>query len=322
VAVHSLLHLARYKQALALARKGKLKPYLIARLQQMAARPLKITLTRVTRIPFKKGGLLDPYMPGFDASINGQKITLRLDTGGTYLVMAPGEAKRLKIATRCGGRGQHAFWKTSLCTGTADSLTLGEARLENVPITTVSTLKPGMVIFGTNLLEPFLATVDYPGQRLILSRRGQEAQRLEHRELVALGTIKVPFYLWGDHYMLAHGRLGDHENLVFFVDSGLVALTQQKGKLVQAGFTASREAFRLLGIRPKKSSKPQFIPFDGKVGLGRVVRDGILIYHNPRSWKKMRFGGIRVDGLLSHAFLSHYQWTIDFDRQRYLFGIR
>lgn len=322
VAVHSLLHLARYRQALDLARKGKLKPWLITRLAQMAARPLGITLTRMTKIPFRQGGPLDPFMPGFDARINGQQSVLRLDTGGTYLIMAPAEARRLKIATVCGGRGQHAFFKTRLCTGTADSLILGDARLRNVPVTTVSTLGPGMVIFGTNLLEPFLATIDYPGRRLILSRRGHESQRLAHRDIVASGALKVPFYVWGDHYMFAHGRLGDHERLVLFVDSGLVAITTQQGRPEQAGFTASRESFRLLGIPLKKTTKPQFIPFRGQVGLGPVIRDGILVYHNPQTWKKMRFGGIRIDGLISHAFLSHYQWTIDFDHQQYLFGRR
>jgi hypothetical protein len=30
------------------------------------------------------------------------------------------------------------------------------------------------------------------------------------------------------------------------------------------------------------------------------------------------FGGVRIDGLLGHAFLKNYTWTLDFDRRRYL----
>jgi hypothetical protein len=31
------------------------------------------------------------------------------------------------------------------------------------------------------------------------------------------------------------------------------------------------------------------------------------------------FGGVRIDGLLSHDFLKAYAWTLDFDRGRYVF---
>jgi hypothetical protein len=31
-------------------------------------------------------------------------------------------------------------------------------------------------------------------------------------------------------------------------------------------------------------------------------------------------GGISIDGLISHAFLKEYVWTLDFDRMRYVFS--
>jgi hypothetical protein len=31
------------------------------------------------------------------------------------------------------------------------------------------------------------------------------------------------------------------------------------------------------------------------------------------------FGGVRIDGLLSHAFTQRYAWTLDFDRRVYSF---
>jgi hypothetical protein len=33
-----------------------------------------------------------------------------------------------------------------------------------------------------------------------------------------------------------------------------------------------------------------------------------------------RFGGVRIDGLISHAFLKRYAWTIDFDARLYRFA--
>lgn len=32
------------------------------------------------------------------------------------------------------------------------------------------------------------------------------------------------------------------------------------------------------------------------------------------------FGGVRIDGLISHAFLKRYVWTIDFDARTYQFA--
>ena len=38
-----------------------------------------------------------------------------------------------------------------------------------------------------------------------------------------------------------------------------------------------------------------------------------------RTWRAFgEWSGIRVEALLSHAFLKHYAWTIDFDRRVYL----
>jgi hypothetical protein len=32
------------------------------------------------------------------------------------------------------------------------------------------------------------------------------------------------------------------------------------------------------------------------------------------------FGGVRIDGLISHAFLRRYVWTIDFEARQFRFG--
>jgi hypothetical protein len=32
------------------------------------------------------------------------------------------------------------------------------------------------------------------------------------------------------------------------------------------------------------------------------------------------FGGVRIDGLISHAFLKRFVWTIDFDAREYRFA--
>lgn len=319
-AMDSLVHLGRYAEALMIASRGRPRSFLTTRMNLLYKKPLKVKLTGVTTVPFVKGGMLDAFFPGIKATINRKRVTARLDTGGTFLVMSPADAKRLNIKTICGGVGQHAFWKSKVCVGTADRFVIGAAVLRNVPVSTMSTLKAGTIIFGTNVLEQFLATMDYPAGRLILSKRGQPTQRQAHLKMLKSPSVTVPFYMWGDHFMFAHGRMGNHRNLVFFVDSGLVAITMRKGKLRQAGFTTSAEGFKRLGVLPAGAKGP-FHFFPGNVGLGKLIQKGILVYRNPKTWKKLSFGGIRVDGLISHAWLTRYQWTIDFDKYEYRFGL-
>jgi hypothetical protein len=38
----------------------------------------------------------------------------------------------------------------------------------------------------------------------------------------------------------------------------------------------------------------------------------------PQGWTSL--GGIEMDGLISHAFLSRYAWTTDFARREYVFS--
>ena len=55
------------------------------------------------------------------------------------------------------------------------------------------------------------------------------------------------------------------------------------------------------------------------LSLGPLEQRGLLLLaKDPVPFSP--FGGIRVDGLLSHAFLKQYVWTIDFDERVYMFS--
>src|SRR3989304_261217 len=133
--------------------------------------------------------------------------------------------------------------------GFAD-LELGPVHLRNVPVAVhEGALPTGPIaeafgvelgpIIGTNVLERFLATVDAPGQRLLLSRRGDTEAPAAHLPRLGSPQHEAPFALWSDHLMIARGRLGGVANANLFVDSGLVAFTAEQG---QAALLASRSA--------------------------------------------------------------------------------
>ena len=227
-----------------------------------------------------------------------------MDTGGTWLIMGPDRAKKLGIKLVEAGEGFHGLRKVKLLRGIAKSFQLGDATLTNVPVTGMPTLKgpQDFVIFGTNVLQEFHSTFDYPRKKLILSPRGKKM--LAKKQMAAHGPkrVEVPFYMWGDHYMFARGGFGKRKNLNFFVDSGLVALTFQKGKLRQACFTATTENYKTWGVKADRAGQ-KFFETELPISLGPLVQRNQFFTVTPRTIGG-KFGGVRIDGLIRHAFLK------------------
>ena len=127
----------------------------------------------------------------------------------------------------------------------------------------------------------------------------------------------MPFYMWGDHYMFARGSVGEHTDLNFFIDSGLVSVHPgENGGAVQAAFTTTSRKFREWGV-PDDVSQRSYFQLGMPLGLGSLTQPGLYVLPGPAVIRDL--GGVRIDGLLSHAFLKHYAWTIDFDSREYIF---
>ncbi|MFD9948552.1 hypothetical protein ACFWYW_47905 [Nonomuraea sp. NPDC059023] len=128
----------------------------------------------------------------------------------------------------------------------------------------------------------------------------------------------MPFHLWGDHFMFAAGGYGERD-LTFFVDSGLVHLLEDGGRRRQAAVLATRSQYRTWGVAPGELSGTH-LRAARPLRLGPLEQDGHLLSIAPGRrppWSDL--GGVRVDGLLSQAFLARYAWTLDFDRHEYTF---
>lgn len=320
-AAWSYFHLGRYGEALNLAREFKIKKQYHSLLAAMTERPLKAHLDQVAVIPFAEHELAD-YFPGFNAEINGQKVIAHVDTGGAFLYLGPHRARELKIKTFGAGLGGFHGWllPVSYSFGIADSLVIGEARLENVPVTVVPTLvgPQDFIIFGNCVLERFLPTLDYPNHRLILSPRNNPGPRKNHLALLPGNPVQVPFYLWGDHYMFARGGVGEMRELNFFIDSGLVVFTEDKsGVKRQAAFKAQPQGLQRWGV-PADLARQKLFECPLPISLGPLSQSGHIV-QAKRYAAIGSLGGVRIDGLLSHAFLKRYCWTIDFDEMKYLF---
>jgi hypothetical protein len=319
VVVIAHLHLAQADKAYRFAKARGMDATTLATLKLRVAHPLHVNLDGITVVPFAEHPLT-PYFPGFRVELEGKLLTAHLDTGGTFLIMGPEVAQQLGIDLIDAGGGYQGSHPISLQMGVVKQFRLGDAVLKNVPVTVTRILEApkDLVIFGTNVLQQFLATVDYPKERLILSPRDNSHLSERHRTMLEDGRVELPFYMGGDHYMFARGGFGDHKDLNFFIDSGLVSLAQGTGGLRQACFEATADQYKEWGVDTESTTKVHFetsLP----ISLGPLEqRDQFYVTVEKPIVDSL--GGVRIDGLLAHAFLKEYAWTLDFESHRYLFS--
>ncbi len=235
--------------------------------------------------------------------------------------MGPERARQLGIDSIAVGTGLYGTTSVPLEVGRAKRFRLGDAELLNVPVTILGSLQgeQDFIIFGTNVIQQFLSTIEYPNERLVLWPRGDEDSRRLRSAAPGNPCIEVPFYLWGDHFMFARGGFGDRRDLNYFIDSGLVSLAPGTGgALRQACLATTAERYVAWGVDPATAAKDHF-ESSLTVSLGPFEQESqfFATVHGP-TWTS--FGGVRIDGLLSHAFLRQYEWTLDFETHRYVFS--
>jgi hypothetical protein len=293
-------------------------------LKLAAERPMSVQSRGLVEIELTVDGLT-PYMPGFSACLNGRPTVARLDTGGSFVHLSSEQAAAYGIKTVACERTFAGLNWGKVCHGVTD-LGFGSIQLENVPIlvhdgqlaaaqiANAFGVELGPIV-GTNVLEQFMSTVDGTKRRLYFSRRGDGTARDEHLRYLGNEAIEVPFVMWGDHYMIARGSVGEYSDLNLFVDSGLVALTENQG---QAALLASDATLTSWGVSSVEATQLADLP--GSVGLGAAVRRKMSAMRvSDATWRDFGdWGGIRVDALISWGFLKHFVWTVDFDRRVFL----
>ncbi|MGI5290283.1 retropepsin-like aspartic protease [Nonomuraea polychroma] len=305
---HAWLHLDRADRACEhlRRRRRRVPPALALRRDH----PMTVKAPEPVDLPFVDHPLA-AYLPAVEGTLNGRRTLLHLDTGGAFLVMGTERAAAMGIASVPNGRRFHGLTRTPVGVGIARELDLGGAALTNVPVDVVPTLTgpQDLVIMGTCLLRRFLPTIDAPAGRLRLAPRGRQAPP---------DGVRVPFCLWSDHFMFARGGYGPRD-LTFFVDSGLVHLLEDErdGTVRQAAALATRAQYRSWGIPDADLSGGQ-VKAAQPLRLGPLEQSGHLLSIAPgRRTPWSRLGGVRVDGMLSQAFLGRYAWTLDFDRHEF-----
>jgi hypothetical protein len=275
-----------------------------------------------TSVPF----LVTDPLPVIEVEVDGRKTTVLIDTGGDCLILDPEIASELGIEVVAKMMGMFAGgMEAEVGFAMARTLTLGGVTLHSVPISVLPT--GGMEIgghrlegiVGTGVLRQFLATLDYPRDRLVLRPKAATAFESHSGSRV---LDEVPFYLQSTHFLMAQGSLNGVDGLMFHVDSGLAG---------SAAFGAPRQTLEYVGIPvPDVAVHPGNVGGGGggfttgtfdiaELGLGGLRQADLLGSFGGLPPQSFMMLGFIEDGLISHNFLRRYALTLDFERMRMVF---
>lgn len=266
-----------------------------------------------TAIPF---AITDP-LPVVRVTIGGREAQFLIDTGGPDIVLRKSFAEALGLPLTDGGIGTFAGGRQAQVQRTVvPELEIGGVRIRNVPAgVNAATLQfPGVQIdgvIGTGLLMHFLSTIDYCSGRLVLAPRSAGAEF--QARTAAAGANSVPFWLVGDHFMFARGKLNQAEGL-FMIDTGLAGggLVATKATLDAAGIAVD-ESKTLTG--QGGGGAVQIVPFRAAATLGTLTRSDLRGAYSPGGNPLAGFP-FTSSGMISHEFFRQSRLTFDFDAMK------
>jgi hypothetical protein len=263
----------------------------------------------------------DP-LPVVKMRINdGEEVLFLIDTGGWELIIGAEladevSAKRFgeEMGTFAGGK------KAVTYLGAVDKVEIGDFTVKNVPVSISDRSKamsamfgmPIRGIIGTVFLYHFIFTLDYPHGQLILERKTKENIRKAEDRVKSTDKIVVPFWMAGDHIMVAWGTVNKSNPTLWFVDTGMAGggFTASSTTVEEAGIVLPEESFEGEGGGGKVSVKPAVVD---ELTLGQAKQQGVMGLFGifDGTGLEHRFG-FRIGGIISHGFLRSYKLTFDF----------
>ena len=259
---------------------------------------------------------VDP-LPLISMSINGRgPYFFLIDTGGSELVLDPLIADTLglqrfgeEMGTFAGGR------KSGVVQSRIASVGLGALTVHDLPIGLLDTKRfapialgrPVAGVVGTVFLYHFCATLDYPHARLVLTRRGV-ARPSEQ-------ALEIPFWMAGDHFMVASGTVDSSGTKTWFVDSGMAgpSFTAPASTLADARIPLPDTSTSRTGIGG--GGPVRAAPFRvRRLTLGPAEATDLLGIFGAFPPTLERGFGFQIDGIVSHGFLRSWSVTFDFER--------
>lgn len=294
------------------------------KLESFAARvPYQIEAQgSVTEVPFI---YTDP-LPLIEVTLNGDKKAIFIiDTGGSEIYLDPEVARELKAVQFGSTIGVYGGGlQANTGHGRIDSIRLGDFVVRNVPVLILSTKRFAPVahgksvdgILGTTMLSHFLATLDYPRGKLILHQKSIDQLQKFEQEAKDQKAAVIPFWMAGDHFMVAWGQVNKSKPMLLFVDTGLAG-----GGFLCPPSTLKDAAIALPGGPAFEGvgggGKMKIVPYTvDELSLGNVKGRKIRAFHGAFPEPIEYAQGFRIGGIISHQFFRPYALTLDFSEMR------
>jgi len=266
----------------------------------------------------------DP-LPVLHVQVNdSHPVNFLIDTGAADVILDPAFAEEVGVEAVGALQGNFAGGKQAqVQQGRVDKLTIGSFDISNIPVGILDTHRFAPIfggvridgVIGTVLFYHFLTTLDYPAGQLVLRQKTETNRQAFDASLHERNPVEVPFWMAGEHFILARGRVNRSKPMLFFVDTGLAG----------GGFTCPESTIQEAGIELDESKATEgmggggvvkIIPFMAEqLSLGTVVRDQIPgIFSGAFPLEKAL--GFPSGGVISHIFFRLYTLSFDFSRMR------
>ena len=258
-------------------------------------------------------------LPLVDLEVNGQTVSLILDTGGDRLYLDKDIYAGLGLTTLANREARYAYTGGQTVEeplGVAETVTMGDVTFTNVPVVGATWKALGQTSDGvltTQMLKQFLSTMDYDNRRITLRERTPKALGQVMETFGDTPPVEVPFFMTATHLMFAKGSLNGHEGINYFMDSGLA---------MSMPMIVVDETVELLGLQTNAIEGTDYfwtsIESHGLNGLvkGATQAMGNVFVEEDPFWQS----GFMMDALMSHQYLWPLgSWTIDFDNMTYYF---
>jgi predicted aspartyl protease len=306
-----------YAQAGALFREVG-GPALADKLASFAGqKPYEIRMANdVARIKFVS---TDP-LPVIEGRVNGKEpVFFIIDTGGAELILNREYGQSVGAACFGAEKKRYAADQEAVSEqARIESFQLGGVDIRKVPVQLLDTSRFAAAaggrrvdgVVGTLLLNRFIFTLDYPAGELVLRKRTSEVSRELENKAKASNAVAVPYWMAGDHFMVARGQVNKGEPRVLFVDTGLAGggFLCPESMIKEAGITVGGASFEGVG----GGGPVKVTPFTvDELSLGGATQRNVASFAGafPPSLED-RFG-FRIAGLISHAFFRPYAVTFD-----------
>ncbi|MGI8494243.1 MAG: aspartyl protease family protein [Pyrinomonadaceae bacterium] len=261
--------------------------------------------------------------PIIEVGINGKKEKFRfvLDTGSGISVISDKTAQRLKIkpvargglARAIGGDG-----KFEIVYGFINSLTIGEAKIQYVPVYIRKFHDDGGGevdgYIGLSLISKFLTTVDYGNLSFTLSRKNKNSIEKFESEAPAL-----PLRLTSSGFLSGEVQIeGIESPLNFIVDTGasVSVISNFLANSVELSRFQMDEKMRVVGAAGVTENVDLFmlprVTFGSHSGEGiRAISLNLDVINEA--------SGFQQAGILGGNFLQNYRLTFDFQNSKVTF---